>query len=150
MSRRVRALAEVLGPRRPNVVLVVLDDMSMDLLRTMRSARRMRDRGAWYPHSYVVDSLCCVSRASTFTRQYPHQTGVRLNVSVRDGSDDPRGGWPAFARHGNRRRTVAVRLQRSGYTTGYVGKYLNEDDYRGGRRPATRPAGRRSRRGPRR
>ena len=119
---------------RPNVVLVLLDDMSMDLLRTMRSARTMRSTGAWYPHAYVVDSLCCVSRASTFTGQYPHQTGVLLNVSVRDGSGDPRGGWPAFAQHGNQERTVAVRLRQSGYTTGYVGKYLNEYDYRPGRK----------------
>ncbi len=119
---------------RPNVVLVLLDDMSMELLRTMRSARTMRDTGAWYPHSYVVDSLCCVSRASTFTGQYPHQTGVLLNVSVRDDSGDPRGGWPAFVQHGNQERTVAVRLRQSGYTTGYVGKYLNEYDYRPGRK----------------
>ena len=120
---------------RPNVVLVLLDDMSMELLRTMRSARTMRDTGAWYPHSYVVDSLCCVSRASTFTGQYPHQTRrAAPTSSVRDDSGDPRGGWPAFVQHGNQERTVAVRLRQSGYTTGYVGKYLNEYDYRPGRK----------------
>jgi N-acetylglucosamine-6-sulfatase len=118
---------------RPSVVLVLLDDMSTELLRTMRSALRMRAEGAAYPHSYVVDSLCCVSRASTFTGQYPHQTGVRLNVSVRD-ADDPMGGWPAFVKHGNLERTVAGRLRGAGYTTGYVGKYLNEYEYRPGRK----------------
>ena len=56
---------------RPNIVLVVLDDFSMDLLQTLRSARTMRETAASDPHSYVVDSLCCVSRASTFTGQSP-------------------------------------------------------------------------------
>ena len=116
-------------PGRPSVVLVLVDDMSMDLLRTMRSAKTMRERGASYPHSFVVDSLCCPSRASTFTGQYPHQTGVRLNMSARSASGEALGGWPAFVEHGNQERTVAVRLQDAGYTTGYVGKYLNEYDY---------------------
>ena len=101
--------------QRPNVVLVVLDDFSMDLLRTMRSARTMRARGASYPHSFVVDSLCCVSRASTFTGQYPHQTGVRTNVAEPATTRRTRvGGWPAFEQLGNRERTVAVRLQAGG------------------------------------
>ena len=117
-------------PGRPNVVLVLVDDMSTDLLKTMRSAKTMREQGASYPHSFVVDSLCCPSRASTFTGQYPHQTGVRLNMSALDEAGAPMGGWPAFEHYGNEERTVAVRLQESGYTTGYVGKYLNEYDYR--------------------
>src|SRR5690554_6245766 len=48
---------------RPNIVLVLMDDFSMDLLATMRSARRMARSGASYDH-FVVDSLCCVSRSS--------------------------------------------------------------------------------------
>ena len=134
--------AAATAPRRPSVVLVVLDDLSMDLLRTMRSARAMRQRGASYRHSYVVDSLCCVSRASTFTGQYPHQTGVRTNVSETSDPADPVGGWPAFQRFGNPGRSVNVRLHGAGYTTGYVGKYLNEYEYKpGGPVPPRRPDG---------
>ena len=129
------------APRRPNVVLVMLDDFSMDLLRTMRSAQTMRERGASYRHSYVVDSLCCVSRASTFTGQYPHQTGVRTNVSETTDTADPVGGWPAFQHFGNPRRSVNVRLQEAGYTTGYVGKYLNEFEYKPGGPVPPRPPG---------
>ncbi len=117
-------------PGRHNVVLVLVDDMSMDLLRTMRSAKTMQEQGASYQHSFVVDSLCCPSRSSTFTGQYPHQTGVRLNMSALDEAGVPMGGWAAFEHYGNQERTVAVRLQKSGYTTGYVGKYLNGYDYR--------------------
>ena len=102
-----------------------MDDFSMDLLRTMRSARYMARHGASYDNAFVVDSLCCVSRSATFTGQYPHQTGVFTNTSNLPNREGPLGGWRGFAKNGNQARTFAVRLQDAGYTTGYVGKYLN-------------------------
>jgi N-acetylglucosamine-6-sulfatase len=111
--------------KRPNIIFVLMDDFSMDLLRTMRSARVMARRGAVYDNAYVVDSLCCVSRSATFTGQYPHQNGVLTNTSNLPNRRGPMGGWRGFATNGNQPRTFAVRLQESGYVTGYVGKYLN-------------------------
>lgn len=117
--------------KRPNVVVVMLDDFSMDLVQTMRSVQRMRRTGASYPHSFVTDSLCCVSRSSFFTGQYPHQTGVRTNTSNQGTST--LGGWPAYDTHGNPERAFNVRLQEAGYTTGFVGKFLNEYEWSPGR-----------------
>ncbi|WP_210649587.1 sulfatase-like hydrolase/transferase [Nocardioides sp. SYSU D00065] len=117
--------------RRPNIVVVMLDDFSMDLVQTMRSAQTMRRTGASYPHSFVTDSLCCVSRSSFFTGQYPHQTGVRTNIS-REGTSTL-GGWPAYDTHGNPERAFNVRLQQAGYHTGFVGKFLNEYEWVPGR-----------------
>ncbi|WP_110181063.1 sulfatase-like hydrolase/transferase [Nocardioides solisilvae] len=121
--------AQRLAGSRPDIVVVLMDDFSMDLLATMRGARELARTGASYDH-FVVDSLCCVSRASLLTGQYPHQTGVRTNTS--DGPL-PYGGYPAFARYGNGPRSVNVRLQEAGYTTGFVGKFLNEYEYVPGR-----------------
>ena len=118
-----------LDPHDPNIVLVLMDDFSLDLLQTMRNAERMRETGASYPQSYVVDSLCCVSRASIFTGQYPHQTGVLTNTANTPNPVGPIGGWEAFEAHGNTERSVNVRLQKAGYTTGFIGKYLNEYSY---------------------
>ncbi|HET9022749.1 MAG TPA: sulfatase-like hydrolase/transferase [Ornithinibacter sp.] len=115
--------------KSPNIVFVLMDDFSMDLLPTLRNASRMAAEGASYPHSFVVDSLCCVSRSATFTGQYPHQTGVLTNTSNLPNSVGPMGGWPAFQAHGDEKRTFAVHLQRGGYTTGFVGKYLNQYNY---------------------
>ncbi len=112
---------------RPNIVVVMLDDFSMDLVQTMRSVQRMRKAGASYRHAFVVDSLCCVSRSSFFTGQYPHQTGVRTNTSNHGAS--MLGGWPAYDTHGNPERAFNVRLQQAGYTTGFVGKFLNEYEW---------------------
>ena len=113
------------GDRQPNIVLVLMDDFSKDLLPTMRSVRYMARHGASYDNAYVVESLCCVSRAATFTGQYPHQTGVFTNSPNLPNARGPMGGWRAFAENGGEGRTFALRLQESGYTTGYVGKYLN-------------------------
>src|SRR5262249_43377614 len=75
------------------------------------------------------DSLCCVSRAATFTGQYPHQTGVFTNSSNLPNDIGPVGGWPAFEAHGDNERTFALHLQQAGYETGFVGKFLNEYEY---------------------
>ena len=115
------------GRARPNIVVVMLDDFSSDLVQTMRSLQRMRRTGASYRHAFVTDSLCCVSRSSFFTGQYPHQTGVRTNTSNEGTS--MLGGWPAFDTHGNPERAFNVRLQQAGYTTGFVGKFLNEYEW---------------------
>jgi N-acetylglucosamine-6-sulfatase len=121
--RPVRSVPE------PNVVLVVMDDVSTELLATMRHAQRMVRAGASYDRSYVVDSLCCVSRASLLTGQYPHQTGVRTNTANTPNPVGPLGGWEAFEAHGNLTRSVNVRLQRAGWETGFVGKFLNQYEY---------------------
>ena len=121
--------------KRPNIVFVLMDDFSLDLLQTMRGARRLARKGASYPNSFVVDSLCCVSRSSTFTGQYPHQTGVRTNTAAGPTTSGPSGGWAAFDSYGNGERSFNVGLQDSGYTTGFVGKYLNEYEYVPGLKP---------------
>ncbi|NYE36525.1 arylsulfatase A-like enzyme [Nocardioides cavernae] len=117
--------------KRPNIVVVMLDDFSMDLVQTMRSVQTMRKAGASYPYTYVTDSLCCVSRSSFFTGQYPHQTGVRTNTSNRGTST--LGGWPAYDTNGNPERAFNVRLQQAGYHTGFIGKFLNEYEWAPGR-----------------
>ena len=124
---------------RPNIVLVVVDDLSLDLVQTMRSPQAMRRAGASYPLSFVTDSLCCVSRASLFTGQYPRQTGVRTNTS--NSGRSVLGGWPAFEAGGNPQRSFNVRLQEAGYATGFVGKYLNEYEWAPGRSLPPLPPG---------
>ena len=109
--------------KRPNIVLVLMDDFSLELLATMPEAQRMRAAGASYRNAHVVDSLCCPSRASIFTGRPPHQTGVLTNVP--NDPADPIGGYRAFVRNDNAEKAFNVPLQKSGYTTGFVGKYMN-------------------------
>jgi arylsulfatase A-like enzyme len=103
---------------RPNIVFVLADDLSTNLVRYMPAVRALAHHGATFTNYYVTDSLCCPSRTSIFTGLLPHDSGVFTN-SGRNG------GYGAFDRHRDGARTFAVALQRSGYRTGLMGKYLN-------------------------
>ncbi|GAA4198745.1 sulfatase [Streptosporangium oxazolinicum] len=110
--------AQAERPRQPNIVFFLVDDMSADLLRYMDTVKSLGDNGTTFTNYYVSNSLCCPSRASTFTGQFPHNTGVETNK----GSDG--GGYAAFEKHES--RTYAAALRGAGYRTGYLGKYINE------------------------
>jgi len=102
----------------PNIVFVLTDDLSMNLVRYMPSLQALQQRGMTFTNYTVADSLCCPSRASIFTGEFPHNTGVLSNTA-------PTGGYSAFQAHGDQRQTFAVSLRRAGYRTGFFGKYLN-------------------------
>jgi arylsulfatase A-like enzyme len=104
--------------RRPNIVFVLTDDLSWDLLRFMPHVRALQRDGMTFKQFMVSDSLCCSSRATIFTGEFPHDTHVL-------GNTPPFGGYYAFHEGGADRRSVAISLQRSGYRTALFGKYLN-------------------------
>jgi len=120
------ATAAPVTAARPNMVLILMDDFSTELLRTMPQALRMKQEGAFYRNAFVVDSLCCPSRAALLTGQLPHQTGVLTNTPR--SRAHPIGGYNAFVANGNQKRAFNLVLERSGYTTGFVGKFLNMYD----------------------
>lgn len=115
--------ADAAAPARPNIVFILMDDFSLELLQTMPRALRMAAEGASYDNAFVVDSLCCPSRTSLLTGQAPHQTGVLTNTP-RDPAH-PVGGYAAFAYHHTGLRTFNRHLQAGGYRTGFIGKFLN-------------------------
>jgi arylsulfatase A-like enzyme len=95
----------------------------------MPNVRRLARQGVTFRNSFVVDSLCCPSRAATFTGMYPHNTGVRTNTS--NGNDsNPSGGYPAFKPIEG--RSFSVTLHNAGYRTAFMGKFLNEYSVAGG------------------
>jgi N-acetylglucosamine-6-sulfatase len=121
--RALRAALPVVGgsfaPPQPNIVFVLTDDLSSDLLPYMPNVRRLQQRGTTFSNYFVTDSLCCPSRASILTGQYPHDTGIFRNT----GAD---GGFLAFHARGLEQDTYATNLQGVGYRTGLLGKYLNQ------------------------
>ena len=104
---------------RPNFVFVLTDDLSWNLVSHMPHLLALEKAGATMSRYYVVDSLCCPSRSAIFTGQYPHDDGVFTNA----GSD---GGYFAFNRHGDQRKSFALALHQAGYRTAMMGKYLNQ------------------------
>ena len=104
--------------RRPNIVFILTDDLSMDLLRYMPHVQAMQRDGLTFNNYFVSDSLCCPSRSSIFTGNFPHDTDVFSNVGRR-------GGFREFYDRGEEQHTFAVALQNAGYRTAMMGKYLN-------------------------
>jgi arylsulfatase A-like enzyme len=90
----------------------------MDLLPYMPHVQAMERHGFTFKNYFVSDSLCCPSRASIFTGDFPHDTRVFGNAG-------PDAGFQTFYNRGEERHTFAVALQRAGYLTAMMGKYLN-------------------------
>jgi N-acetylglucosamine-6-sulfatase len=90
----------------------------MDLLPFMPQVQELESQGMTFNDYFVSDSLCCPSRASIFTGNFPHDTGVFSNVG-------PDGGIGAFYAHDDEQQTFNLALQRAGYVTAMMGKYLN-------------------------
>jgi N-acetylglucosamine-6-sulfatase len=100
----------------PNVVVVMTDDQSVSDVRRMPNVRRLlARRGTTFSNSFSSYPLCCPSRATFLTGQYAHNHGV-------DGNFAP-SGYYGFR---GRRNTLPVWLDRAGYRTVHVGKYLNQ------------------------
>lgn len=104
----------VLQQSRPNVVVIMTDDMRDDDLRFMPWTRRLvADRGVRFRNSFAPYPLCCPARASVLTGLYTHNHRVYDVVA------------PYAFTSFDDRSTIATWLQDSGYATIYVGKYLN-------------------------
>ena len=104
---------------RPNIVFVLTDDLSMNLLPYMPHVQALEQQGTTFNNYYVVDSLCCPSRAAIFTGLYPHNDGVFSNHG-------PDGGYAAYNLNHTPEKSFGVALKNAGYYTGFMGKYLNE------------------------
>jgi len=110
--------AHAAAPGSPNIVFVLTDDLSMNLVQFMPHVLEMQKNGVTFANYFVTDSLCCPSRSSIFTGRYPHDTGVFKNV----GKD---GGYLVFRARGNEQSTFATSFSAAGYRTAFLGKYLN-------------------------
>jgi N-acetylglucosamine-6-sulfatase len=105
-----------LDPRgRPNVVVVETDDQTLEEMRFMSNVNALlASQGTTFSNSFVSYSLCCPSRSTFLTGQYAHNHGVMDNKP-------PNGGFYKL----DSSNTLAVWLQKAGYYTVELGKYLN-------------------------
>src|SRR5438132_4351122 len=94
-------------PRGPSIVLILSDDQRWNTLPEMPNVERLLvHHGVDFANGFVVNSLCCPSRASILTGQYSHSTGVYTDSM-------PYGGFQRFRDSS----TVATWLHDDGYHT---------------------------------
>lgn len=98
----------------PNVVLMVVDDATVEDINFMPAVQRLLvQEGTTFVRNYSPFPLCCPARATILTGQYPHNHDVLDNVP-------PIGGASAL----DDSRTLATYLT-DDYDTALIGKYLN-------------------------
>ena len=107
--------ADPLYESQPNFVFILTDDQNLKQFnrRYMRRTRKLiADPGTEFTNFHVATPLCCPSRAAMLTGQYGHNNGVLSNVP----------GYPLLSEPEN---ILPAWLQRVGYQTAAVGKWLN-------------------------
>lgn len=100
---------------RPNIVVIMADDMRADeIVHMPRTRALLEDEGVRYDNAMSPNPLCCPARASFVSGKYTHNHKVWTN----------RGEYGGFARLDDS-ASVAVGMSRAGYETVFLGKYLN-------------------------
>jgi arylsulfatase A-like enzyme len=117
LATALTAPARAAPPARPNIVFILADDLSSNLLEFMPNVRAMQRDGMTFTNYFVTNSLCCPSRASIMTGQFPHDHEVLTNTP-------PFGGFSVFRDYAET-QTFATELQGAGYRTAMLGKYMN-------------------------
>ncbi len=115
VAASILALSPAAAAERPSIVVVLTDDQRWDTLSAMPTVQsEIVARGVTFSNAFVVNPLCCPSRASILTGRYSHSTKVYRNGSFTRFDDSS---------------TIATWLRKAGYRTAFLGKYLNA--YRG-------------------
>ena len=100
---------------RPNILVVMTDDQATADVRHMPNVKRLLGRqGTTFADAVDSFPLCCPARATFITGQYAHNHKVMGNF------------WP-FGWYGMKGRgnILPTWLQKAGYRTAMIGKWLN-------------------------
>ncbi len=101
--------------KRPNILVVMTDDMAKSDLQFMPSVRRkLAQKGTTFTNAIDSFPLCCPARATFITGQYSHNHGVVGNFAPF--------GWYGMTHRAN---TLPSWLNDVGYRTASIGKWLN-------------------------
>jgi arylsulfatase A-like enzyme len=108
--------SQQLANPRPNIIFILTDDLDFTLMPYMENTNKLiGEQGATFTNYFVTSSSCCPSRASTLRGQYPHNTNILENSP----------GFRNFHNNGKESETIATWLNKAGYETSLIGKYLN-------------------------
>lgn len=109
--------------RRPNVVLILTDDLDVaigGMTPLTKTKKLIGAEGMTFSNAFVASPLCCPSRASILTGKYPHNHHVFNNTLEGNCSS-------AAWQQSEELRTFPALLQaRANYQTFFAGKYLNQ------------------------
>lgn len=100
---------------QPNIVFILTDDQDYTSYNgeiMPNTVHLLADHGTTFTNYYDATPLCCPARAGLLTGQYGHNNGVLSNK-------------PGYGALESNENVLPVWLQRAGYQTANVGKFLN-------------------------
>ena len=75
--------------KQPNIVMIITDQQRFDTINALGypfmntpNLDRLVNEGVTFTQSYITAPSCAPSRASLFTGQYPHTTGIYKNADT--------------------------------------------------------------------
>jgi len=111
-----RAFSSEASDRRPNILFIFSDDQRSDAMSCAGNSiiktpehDKLAAEGVLFENCFVTTSICCVSRASVLTGQYARRHGIDDFVKM----------FPDEQLD----QTYPAIMRRSGYWTGFVGKW---------------------------
>lgn len=117
-------------PQRPNILLIVADDLGYGDLSIHGSQQiktpsldGLARNGVRFGQAYASGSTCGPSRAGLLTGRYQQRFGFEFNVPMRRQAHPPYTRKAMLAGLPGRVTTVAEALRGAGYRTGFVGKW---------------------------
>ncbi len=135
--RNLQVGSEVEGVRgqaskaRPNIILINLDDADVDIFADdilkshLPNIRQLATDGLRFTNCHVVTPLCGPSRTCLLRGQHAHRTGIKTNVASGLMNNGYTGAYQAFKELGYEQEHLGVWMQRAGYRTMMIGKYLH-------------------------
>jgi N-acetylglucosamine-6-sulfatase len=110
-ARIAGADSGALSPK-PNIVLIITDDMRFDQLQYMpNTMSKLATKGVRFEQGLVASPLCGPNRVSLLGGQYVHTHQIDCN--------------DAAARNFKHHEHLGIWLQQHGYVTAMIGKWLN-------------------------
>lgn len=116
---------------RPNIILINLDDADSDLFsdellkQHFPNMQRLASEGVRFTNCHVTTPLCGPSRTCLLRGQHAHRTGIKTNVARGPLNNGFSGAYGMFKDKGYESEHLGVWMQRAGYRTMMVGKYLH-------------------------
>lgn len=113
------AHAAAAPPARPNLLFIITDQQFAEVMSCRMGKQYLHTpnmdalaaNGMLFTRAYSSNPLCMPWRNSVFTGRYPHQTGVTMNATPRDGFDPAK--FKCLGRY----------FREAGYDTAYSGKW---------------------------
>ncbi len=133
----IQTFCNIRSQERPNIVLIVIDDLGWKDLGCMGSLfyetphiDRLAEEGVVFTNAYAPAANCAPSRASYLTGQWTPRHGIYTVNSSERGESRTRKLIPVANKTvlDGEQRTIAEELREIGYVTAHVGKWhLGED-----------------------